>query len=85
MAPRDSDLDGWLVEWQITYTRAKTLNLPEVHGDRGSIDFPNALEPIDTHFAEFQLSEVQKCEDSGEACADVPTLLNRYEGGINTG
>ena len=77
--PRDSDLDDWLVDWQVTYTRAKALNLPEVHGDRASIDFLNALESIDAHFAEIQLAEVQKCEDSGEACADVPTLLNRYE------
>jgi hypothetical protein len=78
-APHDSDLEDWLVDWQITYTKAKALNLPEVHGDRASIDLLNALESIDVHFAENQLAEVQKCEDTGETCADVPTLLNRYE------
>ena len=59
--------------------QSKALNLPEVHGDRASIDLLNALESIDVHFAENQLAEVQKWEDTGKTCADVPTLLNRYE------
>jgi hypothetical protein len=42
-APRHSDLDDWLSDWQIIFTQCKTLNLPEVHDNRASVDFLNAV------------------------------------------
>jgi hypothetical protein len=45
-APKDSDLNNWLAEWQVTYTQCKDLNLPEVHANRTSIDVFGALRPL---------------------------------------
>ena len=78
-APRDSDLDDWLAEWQVTYTQCKALNLPEVHDNRSSIDFLNALKPIDIHFVESQLDKIQDLEENGEQSPDVLKLLDRFE------
>jgi hypothetical protein len=78
-APRDSDLDDWLAEWQVVYTQCKSLNLPEVHDNRASIDFLNAIKIIDVYFAENQLDKIQDLEEQGEVCPDVLKLLDRFE------
>jgi hypothetical protein len=78
-APRDSDLDDWLAEWQVVYTQCKKLNLPEVYDNRVSIKLPNALKSIDEHFAENQLAKIQELEEEGEGSPDVLQLLDRFE------
>jgi len=77
--PRDSDLDDWLSEWQVVYTQCKSLNLPEVHDNRASIDFLNAVKAVDVHFAENQLDKIQDLEEQGKECPDVLQLLDRFE------
>ena len=77
--PRDSDLDDWLSEWQVVYTQCKALDLPEVHDNRASIDFLNAVKAVDIHFAENQLDKIQDLEEEGKKCPDVLQLLDRFE------
>jgi hypothetical protein len=77
--PRDSDLDDWLSEWQVVYTQCKSLDLPEVHDNRASIDFLNAVKAVDIHFAENQLDKIQDLEEEGKECPDVLQLLDRFE------
>ncbi|OXV05357.1 hypothetical protein Egran_06874, partial [Elaphomyces granulatus] len=77
--PRNSDTDDWLAEWQSVYTQCKALDLPEVHKNRASVAFLNALRDVDTFFADAELREIQKLEEDGKEGPDVIKLLNRYE------
>jgi len=77
--PRNSDIDDWLAQWQSIYTQCKTLDLPEVHKNRASVAFLNALRDVDTFFTDAELREIQKLEEDGKEGPDVIKLLNRYE------
>jgi transposase InsO family protein len=78
-APKDSDLDDWLSDWQIVYTQCKEANLPEVHDNRASIDFLNAIRSTDSYFAENFLHDIQKQESEGKDSLTVLQLLDEYE------
>ena len=77
--PRNSDIDDWLAEWQSTYTQCKALDLPEVHKNRASVTFLNALRDVDALFADAELREIQKLEEDDKEGPDVIKFLNRYE------
>ena len=45
------DIETWLKDWEIIYTDAQKLNLPEVADDRSLFDFTHAISSIDAGYA----------------------------------
>ena len=50
---------------------AKLSTLPEVHKNRASVAFLNALRDVDAFFADVELREIQKLEEDNKEGPDV--------------
>ncbi len=60
--PSSKDVEVWLDEWLTVYHDAHTLELPDMAGERATIDFLQAIESL--HF-KFYTYGPEKVEDTG--------------------
>src|SRR5438045_6079157 len=67
-------VEKWLKDWEITYTDAKELQLPEVTGNRPQINFTGAISAIDSNYALMQDYIWNEKVQKGEALPDLYNL-----------
>ena len=76
--PRSTDLEDWLIRWQVVFEQCKEIKLAEVSDNRPAVDFLTVLKNIDL-FAEAELRDILQAEEKGEDGPDLLTLIDRFE------
>ncbi|EDN97519.1 hypothetical protein SS1G_12370 [Sclerotinia sclerotiorum 1980 UF-70] len=75
----NQDIYEWLNEWELIYTEAKTLNLPDVDRNRAAFDFSTALMNHSSSWATSTLLEItKKLKNQPEETIDVYDLIEDF-------
>jgi hypothetical protein len=70
------EVEKWLRAWEITYSEAAKLNLPEVADDRPLFDFTRAIQSLDSVYSSTQEYILTEKVDNSE---ELPTLFALVE------
>jgi hypothetical protein len=73
-APKSRNLDSWLHSWELTYADARSINLPDVAGDRAVMDFLLAIKDTHTAFYSYWAGEIEHTETA----PTLPDLVNKF-------
>ena len=82
-APRSQNIESWIEQWELTYTKCKKLNLPEVSDTRPQYDFLNAIAEISSEFATTWMVQIQKKEDKGKEITSMYKLIEHFRNYIH--
>ena len=63
--PRSTDIETWLDNWELVYSEAEEINLPEINGDRPLYDFLFTVKPLDAAFSAANLNVLQQTKYTG--------------------
>lgn len=62
---KNTKIEDWIDRWEDALEKATLLDLPEVQEDRPIYDFLEAIRPINPHFYQVYLSQLNDAEDQG--------------------
>ena len=84
--PRSTDIETWLDNWELVYSEAEEINLPEINGDRPLYDFLFTVKPLDAAFSAANLNVLQQTRfigrtvhyNSDSANITLEVLIQRF-------
>ena len=75
---KQENIGKWLKEWEVTFTDAVTLKIPEVEGERPLFNFTHVITVIDAGFASTQEYFINQKINKGEALPDIYSLIEDF-------
>src|SRR5437667_3485941 len=77
-APKSQNIEAWIEQWELTYTRCAKLNLLEVSDTRPQYDFLSTIAEVAPEFATTWMVQIQKKKDKGKDVTSIYKLIEHF-------
>ena len=78
-APKSQNIEAWIEQWELTYTKCAKLSLPEVADTRSQYDFLTTIAEVMPEFATTWMVQIQKKEDKGKDITSIYKLIEHFQ------